>query len=326
MKNEREYWLSIWAKGVYLARNGTERDSEDYGIVANKSHKELHDKSLISDRAWVNAINEALLSPVPSLAFELWKEEGWLYHAIPEIDKLWGRAQPELHHPEIDTGIHVMMVIDRAAVDGASINARWAALVHDFGKSVTPEDMLPAHHGHELAGVPLVKEKIKIWNIKPDLAKLLLNVTAYHGVVHNLEKLKPLTIIELIDKIGLKNNPQLVTDFCAAVNADDRGRKNFFHSEPRNVKLLSLLVTSLENLTEDSFVQKNEEEWQMKISHMRSMPNFSETWFSEDARRKFEKQKKSKNTYDMINDIKTSFKENTSLTSSLKTRSIHGKI
>lgn len=313
MNKEREYWLNIWARGVSFAKNGQEKRDNDYSIISIKKNIELIDKDLIKDKAWVNAIHQALSSEVPSLAFEYWSEEGWLKHAIPEIDALWGKTQPEQYHPEIDTGIHAMMVIDRAVQDKTSIEARWAALVHDFGKSLTKDELLPSHHGHEKAGVPLVEEKIKLWDLNPELGKLLLKVTEYHGIIHNLQDLKALSILNLIDSLEIKNNKKMLSDFCEAVNSDDRGRKFFFNTEPRNTKMLIKMVTELEKITDTTFANSNDEHWNSLIEKRKKVPNFSEEWINESAKQKFYKQREAQNIYDMIDDIKKEFYPETKL-------------
>lgn len=257
----KKYWLPIWEKGVELSRKGLEKTGNDYKIISSKE-VELGNTN-INDLDWVSCVRKALLSPVPSLAFEFWREEGWLKHALPEIDKLWGMTQPELYHPEIDTGIHAMMVIDRAAADNCSENTRWAALAHDFGKSLTPIEMLPSHHGHEQAGVPLVLHRYKGWNIPENILDICLAVTENHGKVHLLESMNSNKIYKMIKDCKLDESEVRLNDFCDAVSCDDRGRKGMFHIEARGANLLKTCVNYMIEERKNNF-DKYENFWKMK--------------------------------------------------------------
>jgi len=284
-KMNRNEWKKIWHHGVHLAKHGQEKSGDDYTIPATKS-VELGNTD-INDKEWVACVRLALLSPVPSLAFEYWREEGWLAHALPEVNKAWGMNQPELHHPEIDTGIHLMMVIDRASADGCSEMARWAALAHDFGKHATYKVNVEeikresseencqekifktryTYHDHEKQGVPFVQQRFTGWNIEPVIFELALSVTEYHGLVHTLDNLKATTILKIIKNAEIDSNPEKLNAFCEAVVCDDRGRKGMFNNIARGTELLKEITL---NLIEDrkGYAAKFEQDWNTKVERL----------------------------------------------------------
>lgn len=268
----RNEWKKVWHEGVYLAKNGVERTGEDYYIPESKSIP--LDNTDINDKEWVACVRSALLSTVPSLAFEHWRKEGWLAHALPEINKTWGMNQPEAHHPEIDTGIHIMMVIDRAAADNTTELARWAALAHDFAKHSTYKIDLSgefprySYHGHEKAGVPFVEKRFTDWGLPTEILNLSKYVTEFHGMVHTLENLKPTTILNIIKSSELDTNPQYLEAFCQAVACDDRGRKGMFNNTARGTELLYYITN---NLIKDrlSYDEIFEQDWLKKVNRLK---------------------------------------------------------
>jgi len=278
-KMNRNEWKKIWHHGVHLAKHGQEKSGDDYTIPATK-RVELGNTD-INDKEWVACVRLALLSPVPSLAFEYWREEGWLAHALPEINKAWGLDQPELHHPEIDTGIHLMMVIDRAAADGCSEMARWAALAHDFGKHATykkvfeevePKDpseekktiIRHTYYNHENAGVPFVEKRFSGWHVDPSIFELALAVTKYHGLVHSLDNLSAKTIVNMVKTCELDTNPEKLNAFCEAVACDDRGRKGMFNNIARGTELLKSLTLGLIE-SRKSYPERFEDDWKIRV-------------------------------------------------------------
>lgn len=299
---EKYFWETIWLTGLERAKVSQIRSDDSYNIVKSVKDKELINKDLINDPVWVKTMEEALNSKVPSVAFEYWMQEGWLIHALPEISNLWGRTQPELYHPEIDTGIHAMMVIDRAAYNNASIDARWAALCHDFGKSITPIDKLPSHICHEIKGVPLVEKRIAKWGFSEERKQLLLKATEHHGTMHNINKFKPLSIIQFIERLDLKS-PKMLKDFCDVVTADDQGRKTFFNNQPRNTSLLIDIVNLLESMNLDSYMENDLILWEAKKTQMKTLDNYSESWFTEHSKNKFMEKRKQFNLYSEIKNL-----------------------
>lgn len=267
----RNEWKKVWHDGLFLAKNGIEKSGDDYYIPESKQVP-LGDTD-INDKEWVACLRASLLANVPSLAFEHWRKEGWLAHALPEIDKTWGMNQPKEHHPEIDTGIHIMMVIDRAAADNTGELARWAALAHDFAKHSTYKIDLSgefprySYHGHEKAGVPFVEKRFTDWGLSTEILNLSKYVTEFHGMVHTLEKLKPTTILNIIKSSELDTNPKYLEAFCQAVACDDKGRKGMFNNPARGTELLYFITN---RLIKDrlSYNELFEQDWIKKVNRL----------------------------------------------------------
>jgi tRNA nucleotidyltransferase (CCA-adding enzyme) len=179
--------------------------------------------ALVPERVW-QELAKGLMEATPSRMFIALRECGALGKILPEIDALFGVPQPPQHHPEIDTGIHVMLVADDAARHGYTLPVRFAALMHDLGKGTTPADMLPRHHGHEERGVELVKNlcrRIKVPNECRDLAVI---AARFHGKVHRAEEMRPDTIMRLLQDTDALRQPQRFEDFLLACECDVHGR------------------------------------------------------------------------------------------------------
>ena len=131
--------------------------------------------ALVAERVWQELV-KGLMETKPSRMFEMLRACGALRKILPELDRLWGVPQPEQHHPEIDTGVHVMMVIDYAAQQNFSLPVRFAALMHDLGKGTTPQEMLPRHIGHEERSADLVKAVCKRLRVPNDCKELAVMV------------------------------------------------------------------------------------------------------------------------------------------------------
>ncbi len=179
--------------------------------------------ALVPERVWAEC-EKALKSPAPRRFFEILRETDALAILLPEVDRLFGVPQPERYHPEIDTGVHVLMVLDQATRLSDSPEVRFAALVHDLGKGTTDPAILPSHHGHEERGVGLIRElagRLRIPNRYRDLG---IRVARYHGLVHRVFELRPKTVLKLIDGLDALRRPENVEPFLLAVEADYRGR------------------------------------------------------------------------------------------------------
>lgn len=179
--------------------------------------------ALVPERVWKET-ERALACARPSVYFEALRACGALARVFPEIDALFGVPQPPKWHPEIDTGVHTMMVVDQAAQLSRSLPVRFAALVHDLGKALTPADVLPGHHGHEARSVRLIEalcERLRVPNECRDLAR---SVAACHGKVHRAEQLKPTTVLKLLDELDALRRPSRFDLALIACEADARGR------------------------------------------------------------------------------------------------------
>jgi tRNA nucleotidyltransferase (CCA-adding enzyme) len=172
-----------------------------------------------------------LMEQKPSRMFEVLRACGALQKILPELDKLWGVPQPPQHHPEIDTGVHVMMVIDYAAKQNFSLPIRFAALMHDLGKGTTPADILPRHIGHEIRSVDLLKNVAKRLRVPNDCKDLAQIVAKFHGKLHQVLKMKPSTLVEFLTELDAFRQPERFGDFLKACECDSRGRTGLENCE-----------------------------------------------------------------------------------------------
>ncbi|SDK51130.1 multifunctional CCA addition/repair protein [Microbulbifer yueqingensis] len=176
---------------------------------------------LVAERVW-KEISRALTEPDPDIFVRVLRECGALAVLLPEVDRLFGVPQPPKHHPEVDTGEHVLMAL-RAAP--ARLPVRFAVLVHDLGKGITPEEILPSHRGHERAGLPLVRDVCKRWRVPKQLTALAAGVCEYHLHCHRAFELRPQTLMKMLRALDALRRPERFEDFLQACEADARGRE-----------------------------------------------------------------------------------------------------
>ena len=179
--------------------------------------------ALVAERVW-QELAKGLMEAKPSRMFELLRECGALQKIMPELNCLWGVPQPPQHHPEIDTGIHVMMVIDYAASQGFSLPVRFAALTHDLGKGTTPKEILPRHIGHEERSVNLLKDVVKRLRVPNDCKELAHIVAKYHGKMHQARAMRPDTLLNFLQELDAIRQPERLREFLKACESDSRGR------------------------------------------------------------------------------------------------------
>ncbi len=178
---------------------------------------------LVPERVW-QELARGLMEVKPSRLFEVLRACGALARILPEVDRLWGVPQRADYHPEIDTGVHVMMVIDMAATMKLALPGRFAALTHDLGKGLTPADILPRHHGHEAGSVALLGPLCERLRVPVDCRDLALLVASFHGDIHRGAELRPATMVRLLERCDLFRRPERFDDVLAACEADHRGR------------------------------------------------------------------------------------------------------
>jgi tRNA nucleotidyltransferase (CCA-adding enzyme) len=179
--------------------------------------------ALVPERVW-KEMQRALAMPAPQRFFEILRACGALAKLFPEIEALYGVPQPEKHHPEVDTGVHTMMVLEQAARLSSDPQVRFAALVHDLGKGVTPQEQWPKHLEHEEIGVPLVENLCQRYRVPNDYRTLAVHVTRYHLHYHKALELRPNSILKLLQNIDALRKPQRFEQFLLACEADARGR------------------------------------------------------------------------------------------------------
>ncbi len=181
---------------------------------------------LVAERAW-QEISRGLMEATPSRMFRTLRECGALAHVLPEVDALYGVPQPPEHHPEVDTGVHIMLVVDYAAARNFPLPVRFAALTHDLGKGVTPKALWPKHHGHEHKSVELVEKLCQRLRAPNDCRDLAVLVARYHGDVHRAEELRPGTILKLLAATDVFRKPERFEEFVAACACDFHGRTGY---------------------------------------------------------------------------------------------------
>ncbi len=182
--------------------------------------------ALVAERVWAET-GRALCTDSPAHYFEVLRDCGALARLLPEIDRLFGVPQPEKHHPEIDTGVHTMLVLTQAARLSADPEVRFAALVHDLGKGTTPKEEWPRHIAHETRGVPLVKALCRRLRIPNHFRDLALLVTEFHLHYHRAAELRPETLLKLLRRTDALRRPGRFEQFILACEADSRGRWGF---------------------------------------------------------------------------------------------------
>ncbi len=179
--------------------------------------------ALVSERVW-QELARGLMEQKPSHMFTVLRGCGALARILPELDALWGVPQPELYHPEIDTGIHVMIVLDLAAERNYSLPIRFAALMHDLGKGTTPPVEWPRHHGHEARGVPLVEAMCERLRVPNECRDLALMMAREHGNIGRGLDMRADTIVKLLERCDAFRRPQRFLDMVAAAECDYCGR------------------------------------------------------------------------------------------------------
>lgn len=189
--------------------------------------------ALVPERVW-QEIARGLMENTPSKMIEVLRECGLLKQWLPEVDAMFGVPQRADYHPEIDTGVHVMMAIDYAARMGLSLEARYATLCHDLGKANTPSDILPRHTGHEARGLPLAESlsnRLKCTKACADYARLL---TLEHTNFYYLPELTAGSVVRLLKRVDALRRPERFIELLYASVADARGRGGDFpnHATP----------------------------------------------------------------------------------------------
>ena len=181
--------------------------------------------ALVPERVW-QEVSRGLMEQKPSRMLDVLRECGALARIMPELDKLWGVPQPPLHHPEVDTGVHMDMVIDYAADAGYELEVRFAALMHDLGKGVTPPESWPSHHGHEGLGLKLIDQLCRRLKVPNECRELALMTAREHGNVSRAGVLRPNTLVTLFERCDAFRKPQRFEQMLRACECDFRGRGN----------------------------------------------------------------------------------------------------
>lgn len=178
---------------------------------------------LVPERVW-QELSRGLMEARPSRMFAVLRACGALAKVLPELDRLFGVPQPADHHPEVDTGAHILLVIDQAAARSAPLPVRYAALLHDLGKGTTPASEWPHHHGHEAKGVALVEAVSERLRASAECRDLAVLAAREHGVIHGAAALRPATLVKLLERTDALRRPERFAQLLQACECDYRGR------------------------------------------------------------------------------------------------------
>ena len=205
---------------------------------------------LTAERVWAET-EKALNEKNPEIYFETLRQVGALAALFPELDALYGVPNPAKYHPEIDSFVHTMMVLQQATllseqVDCHKSAVRFAAICHDLGKAKTPKSNWPHHHGHEKLGITPTRnlcKRLKVPSYYQQLAELTCE---YHTHIHKIFELRPETVVKLFNTFDVWRKPLRFMEFLLVCFADTRGRKGFEHSQyPQQEFALALYQAAL---------------------------------------------------------------------------------
>ena len=201
---------------------------------------------LVAERVW-QELAKGLMEAAPSRMFEVLRQCGALTRLLPEVDALFGVPQRADYHPEIDTGVHTLMVVDESARRGYSLPVRFAALTHDLGKATTPADLLPRHHGHEARSVRLATALCERLRVPNDCRDLALLAARYHGDVHRAAELRSSTLVTLLERTDALRRPERFQRLLEACQCDFNGRLGWadrrYESDRRLLAILAAVRT-----------------------------------------------------------------------------------
>lgn len=196
--------------------------------------------ALVAERVW-QEMSRALAEPSPGVFIEVLRECGALKVLFPEIDRLFGVPQPEEHHPEIDTGIHTLLVLQQACILSDDPVVRFAALTHDLGKGTTPKKILPHHYDHEERGFHLVRQLCERYKI-PNKYRQLAEITArYHTHCHRAFEIRPKTLLKVLNATDAFRKPERFEKFLLACTADSHGRPGYEHYDYAQAPFFALV-------------------------------------------------------------------------------------
>ena len=201
--------------------------------------------ALVPERVW-QELARGLMEPRPSRLFDVLRACGVLARLLPEVDRLWGVAQPAEHHPEVDAGVHLMMVLDMSARLQAGLAVRYACLGHDLGKGSTPAAGLPRHLGHEQRSVGLVRRVSERLRVPTECRELAEVVAREHGNVHRSADFSAAPLVRLLERCDALRKPARFGEILLACECDSRGRLGLADTPyPQRQRLLAVQAAAL---------------------------------------------------------------------------------
>jgi tRNA nucleotidyltransferase (CCA-adding enzyme) len=200
--------------------------------------------ALVPERVW-QELARGLMEDRPARMLEVLRQCGALARLLPELDRLWGVPQPPQHHPEVDTGAHMLLVVDAAARLRAPLPARWAALLHDLGKGATPQDEWPRHIAHEARSVELARGVCERLKVPAECRDAALLAAREHGNVHRADTFGAAALVRLLERCDAFRRAELFEQVLIACEADSRGRTGLEDRPyPQRERLLSALAAA----------------------------------------------------------------------------------
>ncbi len=206
---------------------------------------------LVPERVW-QELARGLMEEQPSRMFEVLRDCGALQVLLPEVARLWGVPQRAEYHPEVDTGIHLMMVLDMAARLSAPLTVRFACLAHDLGKGTTPADMLPRHIDHERRSAELLQDVAERLRVPVDCREIADVVAREHGNIHRSGELAAAPLVRLLERCDALRKPGRLPDILLACECDARGRLGLEETPyPQRPRLLAVLAAAQSVVTRE---------------------------------------------------------------------------
>jgi tRNA nucleotidyltransferase (CCA-adding enzyme) len=204
---------------------------------------------LVPERVW-QELARGLMEPTPSRMFDLLRQCGALERVLPEVERLWGVPQRADYHPEVDTGVHLMMVLDMSARLQAPLTVRFACLTHDLGKGTTPAEVLPKHIGHEERSARLLRQLAQRLRVPNDCRDLADVVAREHGNIHRSGEFGAAALVRLLERCDALRKPLRFDEALLACECDARGRGGMQERPyPQRPRLLAVLNAALEVAT-----------------------------------------------------------------------------
>ena len=211
--------------------------------------------ALVPERVW-QELSRGLMEAKPSRMLTVLRDCGALQRLLPEVARLWGVPQRADYHPEVDTGVHLMMVLDMAARLSAPLTVRFACLAHDLGKGTTPADVLPRHIDHETRSAELLKDVAERLRVPVDCRETADVVAREHGHIHRSQDLSAAALVRLLERCDAIRKPERFAEILLACECDARGRLGFEESAyPQRPRLLAALAAVQSVVTRDIAAQ-----------------------------------------------------------------------
>ncbi|MDA8445171.1 multifunctional CCA addition/repair protein [Paracidovorax valerianellae] len=206
---------------------------------------------LVAERVW-QELSRGLMEAAPSRMFEVLRDCGALAVLLPELDRLWGVPQRAEYHPEVDTGVHVMMVLDMSARLQAPLAVRFACLVHDLGKGTTAADVLPRHIGHETRSAELLRDVCERLRVPVECRETADVVAREHGNIHRSADLGAAALVRLLERCDALRKPARFAEVLLACECDARGRLGFEdNAYPQRPRLAAALAAAQSVVTSE---------------------------------------------------------------------------